>query len=92
MWLRSFAPLRPPHTPGTRLEQWGCDGGANQHWLVEPAGNGSYKLADSQDPTEVATLSGDHDAQGNPIVELAADSGSAAQQWQLTKLGIVYLG
>ncbi|TQF07558.1 hypothetical protein E6W39_25140 [Kitasatospora acidiphila] len=79
-------------TPGTRLEQWGCDGGANQHWLVEPAGNGSYKLADSQDPTEVATLSGDRDAQGNPIVELAADSGSAAQQWQLTKLGIVYLG
>jgi hypothetical protein len=78
--------------PGTHLEQWGCNGGANQHWLVEPAGNGSYKMADSQDPTEVATLSGDHDAQGNPLVELAADNGSAAQQWQLTKLGIVYLG
>ncbi|WP_232247552.1 RICIN domain-containing protein [Kitasatospora azatica] len=78
-------------TPGTRLEQWGCNGGANQHWLVSPSANGTYKLADSQSPGMVATLSADHDAQSNPVVELAPDTGSAAQQWQLTKLGIVYL-
>ncbi len=77
--------------PGTRLEQWGCNGGGNQHWVVEPATGGSYKIADSQDTTKVATLSGDLDAQGNPIVELAADTGAAGQLWQLTKLGIVYL-
>lgn len=77
--------------PGTRLEQWGCNGGGNQHWVIEPAAGGRYKIADSQDTTKVATLSGDLDAQGNPIVELAADTGASAQLWQLDKLGIVYL-
>ncbi|WP_329581043.1 RICIN domain-containing protein [Kitasatospora sp. NBC_01250] len=77
--------------PGTRLEQWGCNGGGNQHWIFEPAGQNQYKLADSQDTTKVATVSADHDAQNNPIVELAADTGAPAQLWQLTKLGIVYL-
>ncbi|MFE0463433.1 RICIN domain-containing protein [Kitasatospora sp. NPDC058965] len=76
---------------GTRLEQWGCNGGANQHWILSPAGNGSYTVADSQAPGMVATLSGDRDGQNNPLVELAANTGAAGQQWQLTKLGIVYL-
>jgi hypothetical protein len=39
----------------------------------------------------VATATGDLDAQGNPLVELNADTNSPSQQWQLTKLGIVYL-
>ncbi|MFI9269420.1 RICIN domain-containing protein [Kitasatospora sp. NPDC052896] len=78
-------------TTGTRLEQWACNGGGNQQWIVEPAGGGEYKLADSQAPGQVATLSGDVDGQGNPVVELAPDTGAAGQLWQLTKLGIVYL-
>ncbi|GAA1221214.1 hypothetical protein GCM10009665_09240 [Kitasatospora nipponensis] len=78
-------------TSGARLEQWGCNGGGNQHWVVEPAAGGRYKLADSQDTSKVATVSADLDGQGNPIVELAPDTGAAAQLWQLTKLGIVYL-
>ncbi|MGF1427352.1 RICIN domain-containing protein [Kitasatospora sp. LaBMicrA B282] len=78
-------------TAGTRLEQWSCNGGGNQHWLVEPAGNGQYQLADSQSSGMVATVSADRDAQNNPVVELAANSGAPAQLWQLTKLGIVYL-
>lgn len=78
-------------TPGTRLEQWGCNGGGNQHWVFKPAGNGTYKLADSQDQTKVATASGQLDGQGNPLVQLATDTGAANQLWQLTKLGIVYL-
>jgi len=76
---------------GTRLEQWGCNGGGNQHWIFKPAGNGTYKLADSQDQTKVATASAHLDAQGNPLVELADDTGAANQLWQLSKLGIVYL-
>lgn len=59
--------------------------------MIEPAAGGRYKIADSQDTTKVATLSGDLDAQGNPIVELAADTGASTQLWQLDKLGIVYL-
>ncbi|MDH6121314.1 hypothetical protein ABH930_000094 [Kitasatospora sp. GAS204A] len=78
-------------TAGTQLEQWSCNGGANQHWIFEPDGNGHYKLADSQSTGMVATAGAAHDAQGNPLVELAADTGAPAQLWQLTKLGIVYL-
>ncbi|MFE9426685.1 RICIN domain-containing protein [Kitasatospora sp. NPDC006697] len=78
-------------TPGTRLEQWSCNGGANQHWLLTPSGSGSYTLADTQAPALAATASADRDAQGNPLVELAAATGAPAQQWQLTKLGITYL-
>ncbi|MER8185560.1 RICIN domain-containing protein [Kitasatospora sp. NPDC094015] len=78
-------------TPGTRLEQWRCNGGGNQHWVLAPAGDGTYKIADSQDRGKVATASADLDGQGNPLVELAADSGAAAQHWRLEKLGIVYL-
>ncbi|MFD9592322.1 RICIN domain-containing protein [Kitasatospora sp. NPDC059973] len=77
--------------PGTRLQQWGCNGGGNQHWVFEPAGDGLYKLADSQDRTKVATAGGSRDAKGNTLVELAADTGAANQLWRLTKLGIVYL-
>ncbi|MDH6111132.1 hypothetical protein P3T36_007774 [Kitasatospora sp. MAP12-15] len=77
--------------PGTVLEQWACNGGGNQHWVIEPAGNGQYKLADSQDTSKVATVSASVDGQGNPIVQLAADTGASSQLWQLTKLGIVYL-
>ncbi|MFK0193449.1 RICIN domain-containing protein [Kitasatospora sp. NPDC090308] len=77
--------------PGAKIEQWRCNGGGNQHWLLQPVGDGSYKLADSQDPTKLATATTQTDAQGNHLVQLAADNGSAAQHWQLTKLGIVYL-
>ncbi|MER5640785.1 RICIN domain-containing protein [Kitasatospora sp. NPDC002227] len=77
--------------PGTRLEQWGCNGGGNQHWVFKQTATGVYELADSQDQSKVATAGPAADAQGNPLVALAADSGSSAQQWQLTKLGIVYL-
>ncbi|MFJ1753068.1 RICIN domain-containing protein [Kitasatospora sp. NPDC088134] len=76
---------------GAKIEQWGCNGGANQHWLLQPVGDGSYKLADSQAPGMLATAGPQSDAQGNPLVQLAPDNGSAAQHWQLTKLGIVYL-
>ncbi|WP_371480935.1 RICIN domain-containing protein [Kitasatospora sp. NBC_00315] len=77
--------------PGTRLEQWRCNGGGNQHWVFVPAGNGRYELADSQDTGKVATVGGVPDAQGNPPVALAADTGAPEQLWQLTELGIVYL-
>jgi len=76
---------------GTRLEQWRCNGGANQHWILRPSGDGTYVIADSQAPGKVATASTHLDAQGNQLVELGADTGAANQRWQLTKLGIVYL-
>ncbi|AUG77940.1 hypothetical protein CFP65_3133 [Kitasatospora sp. MMS16-BH015] len=77
--------------PGTKLEQWGCNGGGNQHWVFKQTATGVYELADSQDQSKVATAGPATDGQGNPLVALAADTGSTAQQWQLTKLGIVYL-
>ncbi|MGE7436766.1 RICIN domain-containing protein [Kitasatospora sp. NPDC001175] len=77
--------------PGTRLQQWGCNGGGNQRWIFKPGADGSYRLADSQAPGVVATASNQLDAQGNPQVVLAEDAGAAAQSWQLTKLGIVYV-
>lgn len=76
---------------GTALEQWTCNGGGNQHWVIEPAGNGQYKLADSQNTAQVATVGAAVDGQGDPVVQLAADTGASGQLWQLTKLGIVYL-
>ncbi|WP_329495731.1 RICIN domain-containing protein [Kitasatospora herbaricolor] len=76
--------------PGTRLVQWRCNGGGNQHWVFKPAGDGRYSLADSQDTGKVATA-GPPDAQGDQLIELAADTGAPGQLWQLTKLGIVYL-
>jgi len=79
---------------GTPLEQWGCNGQGNQHWMLESAGNGLYKVADSQNTQMVATLgsSADTDSAGNPVTVLQSDTGAAGQLWQLTKLGIVYLG
>jgi hypothetical protein len=79
---------------GTALEQWGCNGGGNQHWVLEPAGNGLYKIADSQNTTMVATLgtSSVTDSGGNPVTLLEPDTGAPGQLWQLTLLGIVYLG
>ncbi|MFG2822595.1 RICIN domain-containing protein [Kitasatospora sp. NPDC048365] len=77
--------------PGTRLEQWRCNGGANQHWILSPVGDGTWKIADSQDPSKLVSLSAATDGGGNPYVELANDTGAAGQHWQLTKLGIVYL-
>ncbi|WP_042374846.1 RICIN domain-containing protein [Streptacidiphilus neutrinimicus] len=78
---------------GTHLQQWGCNGGANQRWVMEPAGNGYYKIADSAATNMVITLgtSAATDSSGNPVTTLQSDTGSDAQQWQLTKLGIVYL-
>jgi hypothetical protein len=79
---------------GTPLEQWGCNGGGNQHWVLEPAGNGLYKVADSQNTGMVATLGSSAltDSSGNPVTELQPDTGATGQLWQLTLLGIVYLG
>ncbi|MEY9964367.1 hypothetical protein ABIA33_002409 [Streptacidiphilus sp. MAP12-16] len=78
---------------GTRIEQWGCNGQGNQHWVLEPAGNGLYKVADSQSTGMVVTLgtSAATDSAGNPVTELQSDTGADGQLWQLTKLGIVYL-
>ncbi|MFD5917531.1 RICIN domain-containing protein [Kitasatospora sp. NPDC058201] len=77
--------------PGTRIQQWRCHGGGNQRWFVKPAGDGLWKLADSQDQGKVVTATGRLDAGGNPLVQLAADTGAPTQLWQLTKLGIVHL-
>ena len=79
---------------GTPLEQWGCNGNGNQHWMLESAGNGLYKVADSQNTDMVATLgtSGLTDSSGNPVTVLQPDTGASGQLWQLTLLGIVYLG
>ncbi|MFJ6617065.1 RICIN domain-containing protein [Kitasatospora sp. NPDC091335] len=77
--------------PGTRIQQWRCTGGGNQHWVFKPAGNGRYRIADSQDQTKVLATGGTLDAKGNPYVELATDTGAPNQLWQLTKLGIVYV-
>ncbi|WP_232248402.1 RICIN domain-containing protein [Streptacidiphilus rugosus] len=77
---------------GTTLEQWGCNGGGNQHWVFKPAGYGTYEIADSQNTGMVLTLgTGATDSAGNHITVLQPDTGAAGQQWQLTKLGIVYL-
>ncbi|MEU8920819.1 RICIN domain-containing protein [Kitasatospora sp. NPDC048545] len=77
--------------PGTRIQQWRCNGGGNQHWVFEPAGDGRYKIADSQDRSKVLAAGSAVDAKGNPYVQLATDTGAADQLWQLTKLGIVYV-
>ncbi|MER7702887.1 hypothetical protein ABTX81_08330 [Kitasatospora sp. NPDC097605] len=67
------------------------EGGGNQRWVVSPAGDGLWKPADSQDRRKLATATGRLDAKGDPLVELAAGAGAPAQQWRLTKLGIVHL-
>jgi hypothetical protein len=76
---------------GTRIEQWRCNGGGNQHWALVPAGDGLYAIADSQDRGKVLAATGDRDGQGNPLVALATGTGAPAQLWRPTRLGIVYL-
>ena len=62
--------------------------------MFEPAGNGLYKVADSADTNMVITLgtSSLTDSSGNPVTTLQPDTGAAGQLWNLTLLGIVYLG
>jgi hypothetical protein len=76
---------------GTQLRQWTCNGTGAQHWVLKSAGNGLYKIADSQDTAMVATAGPAADASGNPLTQLQPDTGAAGQLWQLTKLGIVHL-
>jgi hypothetical protein len=76
---------------GVKLEQWGCNGGGNQHWLFKPAGGGYYTIASDQNPGLVATVGSSTDGSGNPVVELQPGSGAANQLWKLNELGIVYL-
>ncbi|MFJ3790463.1 hypothetical protein [Kitasatospora sp. NPDC090091] len=45
----------------------------------------------ASDRSKVVTASGHLDAKGNPLVELAVDTGAPGRLWQLTKLGIVHL-
>ena len=33
---------------GARIQQWGCQGGANQQWIVQPAGNGFSTIVSAQ--------------------------------------------
>ncbi|MFC1441747.1 RICIN domain-containing protein [Streptacidiphilus sp. N1-10] len=76
---------------GTQLRQWTCNGTGAQHWVLKPAGNGLYEIADSQNTAMVATAGPAADSSGNPLTQLQPDTGAAGQLWQLTKLGIVYL-
>jgi hypothetical protein len=76
---------------GIKLEQWGCNGGGNQHWFFQPKGGGYYAIASAQNTSLVATVGSGTDGGGNPVVELQPYSGAAGQLWKLSELGIVYL-
>jgi hypothetical protein len=76
---------------GVKLEQWGCNGNANQHWFFQPEGGGYYAVASAQNQNLVATVGTSTDGSGNPVIELQPYSGAAGQLWQLNQLGIVYL-
>src|SRR5436305_343272 len=70
---------------GARIQQWGCQGGANQQWIVQPAGNGFSTIVSAQSgkALDVSDWSLDN---GAPIQQWDLHSGSN-QQWLVQPLG-----
>jgi len=64
-------------SPGTKVETWSCNGGANQQWTI--ASNGSITGVQSGLCLDVSGASTANGA----LVQLWTCSGAANQQWTL---------
>jgi hypothetical protein len=73
-------------TQGTQMVQWSANGGLNQLWSFQSAGNGQYIIVNAYSNL-VLDDSGGSTASGNPIIQWA-DNVTSNQEWSLAQPGI----
>jgi hypothetical protein len=75
---------------GALLVQYGCNGGANQHFQVLDLGNGYHQLV-ARHSNRCLTVPSSSTADGVQIQQRSCGAGDTAQQWQITDLGGGYV-
>jgi len=71
---------------GAALVQYGCNGGANQHFQVLDLGNGYHQLV-ARHSNRCLSVPSASTADGVQIQQRSCGTGDTAQQWQITDLG-----
>jgi hypothetical protein len=96
----AYETLRPRHSgqcldvvsqstaDGAEVAQYGCNGGANQHWQVLDLGTGYHQLI-ARHSNRCLTVPSSSTADGVRVTQQACGSGTN-QQWQITDLGSGY--
>jgi len=70
---------------GAGVQQWTCNGGANQHWIVADAGPGAIRLV-AQHSGKVLAINGENTGDGSLLGQWAWKSGSN-QRFKLVAAG-----
>lgn len=70
---------------GASIDQWGCNGGANQQWQVLDLDNGYHQLI-ARHSNRCLTVPSSSTADGAQLQQATCGSG-ANQQWQISDLG-----
>lgn len=65
---------------GTRMQQWNCNGSAQQNWVLSPMNNGGYSIVNQL--SGKALDNGSSASNGGPIVQQSA-TGGQQQSWFL---------
>jgi len=74
----------------TPVIQWDCNGGENQHWTLQPAGDGYYTLIASHSGKALSVLAESWAINvGDPVVQYPS-VGVTNQQWRLLDAGDGY--